>query len=128
MCLPVCIALQDPSSQDPSMFVRASMSVPGFFQPFEISDIPEDAQSVKNAWAATDYPADQIPKKVQLTRCQLARHRPLEVYPWHMPALSSKIRSYTVLYYWQHAGESAVSPSALMPWRIGTCTCSSSRH
>jgi hypothetical protein len=48
------------------MFVRASMSVPLFFQPFEISNIPKDAQSVQDAWAATGYPTDQIPNKVLL--------------------------------------------------------------
>uniref|UniRef100_A0A383WDF1 Patatin n=1 Tax=Tetradesmus obliquus TaxID=3088 RepID=A0A383WDF1_TETOB len=44
----------------PSDFVRASMSVPLFFQPYEIPKldikIPKQLQSVQDAWKATGYP------------------------------------------------------------------------
>jgi hypothetical protein len=56
--------VQNKLQQDPSGFVRASMSVPLFFQPYEIANIPKHVPSVQAAWKKTKYPISAIPTKV----------------------------------------------------------------
>ncbi|WIA37128.1 hypothetical protein OEZ86_014091 [Tetradesmus obliquus] len=48
----------NPGQQHPSGFVRASMSVPLFFQPYEIANLKDirALQSVQDAWGETGYP------------------------------------------------------------------------
>lgn len=55
----------DPDSCDPSAFVRASMSVPLFFQPFEITGIPTGDANVQAAWKKTKWPGD-VPERVTM--------------------------------------------------------------
>jgi predicted acylesterase/phospholipase RssA len=50
---------------DPSAFVRASMSVPLFFTPYEITGIPKNDPKVQKAWDDTGYPTDAIPDKAR---------------------------------------------------------------
>lgn len=44
----------DPETVDPSLFVRASMSIPFFFEPLKISHLPAEKNAEKN-WALVGY-------------------------------------------------------------------------
>jgi len=40
---------RDPGGRDPALFVRASMSIPGFFSPLRVEDVPRDSEA-RNRW------------------------------------------------------------------------------
>jgi len=51
----------NPGSVNPAKFVRASMSIPFFFYPFEVKRIPKGSQA-KTYWEKTGY-KEAIPSK-----------------------------------------------------------------
>ncbi|WP_455375631.1 patatin-like phospholipase family protein [Kaarinaea lacus] len=60
---------EDPSEVSPAMFARASMSIPFFFEPFRVGNIPANNLAKKN-WGelagirASDDPSNRIPMTV----------------------------------------------------------------
>lgn len=66
--------------QSPAKLVRASMSVPFFFIPFEISDIPDAGQPANESWIKHANFHGSIPQKVKFVDGGMISNFPINVF------------------------------------------------
>lgn len=75
---------KDPDSVKPSALVRASMSIPFFFEPFEVNDIPTDAgtqsQTYKQLWDEHASYSGPIPRTVKFVDGGMLSNFPINVF------------------------------------------------
>ena len=64
----------------PAKLVRASMSVPFFFVPFEIKDIPHSGESSNSEWIKTANYYGPVPKKVKFVDGGMISNFPINVF------------------------------------------------
>ncbi len=64
----------------PSKMVRASMSVPFFFVPFEIDNIPDAGKPANSKWITEAYYFGTIPKKVKFVDGGMISNFPINVF------------------------------------------------
>lgn len=70
--------------QSPAKMVRASMSVPFFFVPFEIDNIPNAGQPADEAWDKYANFSGKIPKKVKFVDGGMISNFPINIF--HSPS------------------------------------------
>jgi NTE family protein len=70
--------------QSPAKMVRASMSVPFFFVPFEIDNIPHAGEPANEAWEKYANYSGTIPEKVKFVDGGMISNFPINVF--HSPA------------------------------------------
>lgn len=74
---------------NPTNFVRASMSIPFFFTPYKVKDIPRGKKAQANWKATVDYSGD-IPKEVFFVDGGIISNFPADVFhKLHIPRLPS---------------------------------------
>lgn len=69
----------DPSTINPAEFVRASMGIPFFFEPYRVSKIPMAGQPINEAWKATGYEG-KIPEEVAFVDGGIVSNFPIAVF------------------------------------------------
>jgi len=74
---------EDPDRTNPADFVRASMSIPGFFQPFRVQDIPATGTSVLNRWKELAGYKNKIPDVCYFIDGGIMSNFPIDVF--HRP-------------------------------------------
>jgi NTE family protein len=67
-------------NQSPAKLVRASMSVPFFFIPFEINDIPDAGQPANESWIKHANFHGSIPQKVKFVDGGMISNFPINVF------------------------------------------------
>lgn len=70
------------SKVNPSAFVRASMSIPFFFQPYEVilKDLPVDTEEFRNNWIKKTKFEGVIPQKVTFVDGGIMSNFPIDVF------------------------------------------------
>lgn len=71
---------EDPDEIHPANFVRASMSIPIFFQSHIISDIPRQSQKIKDAWLMHFGTDENIPKKARFVDGGMMSDFPINIF------------------------------------------------
>jgi NTE family protein len=71
---------EDPDDLHPANFVRASMSIPIFFQSHIISDIPRKSQKIKDAWILHFGTDKNIPKKARFVDGGMMSDFPINIF------------------------------------------------
>lgn len=69
----------DPESENPALFVRASMSIPYFFSPLQIGDIPQGPEAQKN-WANTVKFKGELPQICFFVDGGILSNFPIDVF------------------------------------------------
>jgi len=69
----------DPESENPSLFVRASMSIPYFFSPLQIGDIPQGPEAKQN-WANTVKFTGELPQACFFVDGGILSNFPIDVF------------------------------------------------
>lgn len=76
---------EDPSEISPALFARASMSIPFFFEPFRVGNVPANNAAKKN-WAelaginANDDPTSRIPKTAMFVDGGIMSNFPIDAF------------------------------------------------
>lgn len=71
---------KDPQSESPASYVRASMSIPGFFHPYTVENIPQ-GEAAKKRWVdRVDYRAESLPQTVRFVDGGLLSNFPINVF------------------------------------------------
>ncbi len=71
---------EDPDELHPAHFVRASMSIPIFFESHIIKDIPRKSQKIKDAWLYHFGTDDFIPKKARFVDGGMMSNFPINMF------------------------------------------------
>jgi len=71
---------ENPAQIPPSEFARASMSIPYFFTPFEVKNIPEAGNSDLKNWKYFASFSGKIPPKVKFVDGGLLSNFPIDVF------------------------------------------------
>lgn len=71
---------EDPDELHPANFVRASMSIPIFFESHTIDDIPRKSQKVKDAWMHHFGTDKNIPKKAKFVDGGMMSNFPINIF------------------------------------------------
>jgi len=74
---------EDPDGVNPADFVRASMSVPGFFQPFQVEDIPRNGAAALDRWRESAGYKNEIPETCYFIDGGIMSNFPIDVF--HRP-------------------------------------------
>lgn len=69
---------KDPQATNPAKFVRASMSIPLFFEPFEVKDVPRKDKAA-DLWANYGYEG-HLPRSVKFADGGLMSNFPIELF------------------------------------------------
>jgi NTE family protein len=64
----------------PARFVRASMSIPFFFEPFEVSNIPHNGETNVSEWYSNVRYKGEVPDKVKFVDGGLISNFPINVF------------------------------------------------
>ena len=71
---------EDPDELHPAHFVRASMSIPIFFESHIIKDIPRKSQKIKDAWMQHFGTDEKIPKKARFVDGGMMSNFPINMF------------------------------------------------
>jgi NTE family protein len=71
---------ENPDAVSPVDFVRASMSIPFFFTPFEVNDLPNAGNTKDDKWNEYAGYSGEIPKKVMFVDGGLLSNFPINVF------------------------------------------------
>lgn len=78
-----CLYWKDPDQVDPALFVRASMSIPYFFQPLRVRDLPQGAAAARNWEKLTGYIAAEeggVPQDAMFIDGGIMSNFPIDVF------------------------------------------------
>ncbi|WP_020415046.1 patatin-like phospholipase family protein [Microbulbifer variabilis] len=93
----------NPDAVNPAEFVRASMSVPGFFKPYTVKDIPQldECSSVAENWRSIKGIGDPrlffkngFPKEIQFVDGGLVSNFPFDIF--HKPVGTPKLPTFGI--------------------------------
>ena len=73
------VYFKDPEKVNPAKFVRASMSIPGFFYPYRVKAVPQGADAIKN-WAAMAGYTGRIPREVLFVDGGIMSNFPINIF------------------------------------------------
>lgn len=71
---------KNPGEEHPAKYVRASMSIPLFFDPFEITDIPDDPGALKRWEEHVRFKGETVPDMVRMVDGGLLSNFPINVF------------------------------------------------
>jgi NTE family protein len=71
---------ENPDELHPAYFVRASMSIPIFFESLVIGEIPVESQKIKNAWIQHFGSDDSIPSTARFVDGGMMSNFPLNIF------------------------------------------------
>ena len=91
---------KDPHRISPALLARASMSIPFFFQPFEVDDVPNAGESGTALWYKHVRYAGRIPEKVKFVDGGMLSNFPINVFHREdrgvplMPTFGARLSAY----------------------------------
>jgi len=86
---------EDPDELHPAHFVRASMSIPIFFESHIIKDIPRKSQKIKDAWMQHFGTDEGIPKKARFVDGGMMSNFPINMF-YNPKILEPRIPSFGI--------------------------------
>ena len=89
---------QNPDDVNPALFARASMSIPGFFQPMEVTGIA-DIPNATQKWASLCSFAGELPDKITFADGGLLSNFPISLFHLprvpHVPTFGARLGSHS---------------------------------
>ena len=70
---------RDPDQVDPALYVRASMSIPGFFYPLRIENVPQ-GQEARDAWDKLASYTEELPSTCTLVDGGIMSNFPIDLF------------------------------------------------
>ncbi|HEX8329010.1 MAG TPA: patatin-like phospholipase family protein [Hymenobacter sp.] len=74
---------QEPEAVHPADFVRASMSIPGFFRPYQVRDLPRTGEAGGPAWEDSTGYCGTIPEAVYFIDGGILSNFPIDLFHQH---------------------------------------------
>ncbi|MGJ3234372.1 patatin-like phospholipase family protein [Marivirga sp.] len=71
---------KNPDQENPAKLVRASMSIPYFFEPYEVSDLPNAGQAHDPKWDEFARYTGKVPEKVKFVDGGMLSNFPINVF------------------------------------------------